>query len=94
MKTNNTINAITAALLLGAFPLNAGVIATSATEFSGVQGQNGWTYGYRDVPTEGASENYDPDRDFIPFVGGLGQGDWNGSTQQWTGTGWKATDGS
>jgi hypothetical protein len=74
--------------------LRAGVIANSSPEFSGVQGQNGWTYGYRDVPAEGASENYDPDRDFIPFAGGDSQGDWNGSTQQWTGTGWKASDGS
>ena len=36
----------------------------------------------------------DPDRGFIPFAGGEGKGDWNGTTQQWTGTGWKAADGS
>lgn len=85
---------IAAFSLAAAFPLKAGVIATSSTEFSGVQGQNGWTYGYRDVPAEGASENYDPDRAFIPFAGGPGQGDWNGTTQQWTGTTWKAADNS
>lgn len=90
MKTTDLIPSFTVALLLAAaFPLKAGVIATSSTEFSGVQGQNGWTYGYRDVPAGGASENYDPVRDFIPFSGGDGQGDWNGTTQQWTGSEWK-----
>jgi len=76
------------------FPLSADVIATSSTDFVGGQGQNGWTYGYRDVPAGRASENYDPDRDFIPFVGGEGKGEWNGASQQWTGTAWKAADGS
>lgn len=95
MNTLKTIVILAAALTLAAaFPAQAGIIATSTTEFSGVQGQNGWTYGYREVPAAGASENYDPDRDFIPFAGGDGQGEWNGSTQQWTGTGWKAGDGS
>lgn len=85
---------IAALTLAAALPLKAGVIATSSTEFSGVQSQNGWTYGYREVPAEGASENYDPERDFIPFTGGDSRGDWNGTTQQWNSTGWKTIDGS
>jgi hypothetical protein len=74
--------------------VDAAVIANSSTEFSGLQGQNGWTYGYRDLSAADASENYDPDADFIPFAGGPNHADWNGTTQQWTGTTWKAADGS
>ena len=74
-------------------PLSRDVIATSATEFSGFRDVGGWSYGHRTV-SAGASENYDPARDFIPFSGGPAQGDWDGQRQQWNGTAWKAKDGT
>jgi len=75
-------------------PLKRAVIATSSTEFSGFRDAAGWSYGYRSVPAAGAAENYDPERNFIPFSGGPGQGDWDGQRQQWNGTAWKAKDGT
>lgn len=75
-------------------PFEQSVLATSATEFSGFRDAEGWSYGYRTVPTTSASENYDPTRDFIPFRGGPGQGSWNGQSQQWNGTAWKTMDGT
>lgn len=75
-------------------PLSRDVIATSATEFSGFRDVAGWSYGHRTAPAAGASENYDPARDFIPFSGGPAQGDWDGQRQQWNGTAWKAKDGT
>jgi len=62
-------------------------IADSRTEFSGVQGDRGWSNGYRSVPAEG-SIDYDPAADFILFVGGAGQGPWDGWSQQWTDSAW------
>ena len=62
---------------------NPPVVADSAAEFSGTQGQDGWFYGYQ----QGGGA-YDPDSDFIPFQGGAGQGSWNGTTQHWTGSIW------
>lgn len=94
MQTRLTLALIVLLGWIGSHRTKADVIAKSVDEFSGVQGQNGWIYGYRDVSANGASENYDPDRDFIPFAGGLGRGDWNGTAQQWTGTGWKTSGGS
>ena len=58
-------------------------VADSEEDFSGVQGQNGWYYGYQ----QGGGP-YDPDTNFIPFAGGAAQGDWNEATQHWTGTTW------
>ena len=66
---------------VGADPLQ--VIADSVAEFSGQQGANGWRYGYH----QGLGA-YNPSVDFIPFTGGEGQGEWNGSSQQWTGSIW------
>ena len=66
---------------VGADPLQ--VIADSVAEFSGQQGANGWSYGYHQ-----GSGAYNPSVDFIPFTGGEGQGEWNGSSQQWTGSIW------
>jgi hypothetical protein len=64
------------------------VIANSEAEFSGTQGKNDWTNGYRIFdPTSGAVD-YNPTTDFIPFPGGEGSGDWDGVTQTWTGGGW------
>ena len=61
-------------------------VADSQAEFSGTQGQDGWSYGYYNTtvngsPTDGSS--------LIPFNGGAGGGPWNGTTQQWTGTEWR-----
>jgi hypothetical protein len=75
-------------------PLRRSVLATSTTEFSGFRDVAGWSYGHRTAPAAGASENYDPARDFIPFSGGPAQGDWDGQRQQWNGTAWKAKDGT
>lgn len=51
--------------------VNAGTyaLADSVTAFSGVQGQNGWRYGYRHYPA-GGSADYHPVTGFIPFAGG------------------------
>ena len=63
---------------------SAPVMGDSVAEFSGVQGQHGWFYGYRQ-----GGGTLDPDADFIAFTGGAGQGPWNGKTQQWTGAAWE-----
>jgi len=60
-----------------------GAVADSATEFSGNQGQNGWSYGYW---TGGGAYNHNTG--FTPFTGGTTAGAWNGTTQQWTGSAW------
>lgn len=67
---------------------HAQVIANSVTEFSGNQSQDGWFNGYRNYTASGETENYNPTTDFIPYVGGAGQGAWDGIGQQWTGTQW------
>jgi hypothetical protein len=59
------------------------VRADSIAQFSGVQGADGWQYGYHQ-----GSGTYNPSTDFIAFRGGDGQGTWNGSAQQWTGSIW------
>jgi len=65
------------------------MIANSTTEFSGVQGQDNWFYGYRNRTADGGgTSQYDPDSDFVPFFGGEGQGDWVLGVQEWTGSGW------
>jgi hypothetical protein len=64
------------------------VIANSITEFSGVQGSNGWRHGYRNFTLDGGGINYDPETQFIPYVGGEGMGPWDGVNQQWTGNAW------
>ena len=59
----------------------AGLIANSADEFSGEQGQDNWRYGYRNVTEDGGDEDsYDPVEDFIEF--GTDDNDW------WTGSTW------
>jgi len=62
-------------------------IANSETDFSGVQNQANWQYGYRNVTGDGAITDYAPS-EFIPFPGGEGMGDWVKDTQLWTGTMW------
>jgi hypothetical protein len=66
----------------------AQVIADSIAEFSGTQGQNGWSNGYRNYTKTGETESYDPVKDFIAYTGGAGQGAWDGIKQQWTGSQW------
>jgi hypothetical protein len=68
--------------------LISSLIANSVAEFSGVQGQDGWTSGYRNATADGGAQDYDPTANFLPFPGGDGQGDWDGTTQVWTGTQW------
>ncbi|MBL9168228.1 MAG: hypothetical protein JNN07_10850 [Verrucomicrobiales bacterium] len=67
---------------------NAEIIADSKAEFSGVQGQNGWSIGYRNYTADGGEDNYDPAASFIEFAGGEGQGDWAAETQYWNVTFW------
>lgn len=66
----------------------ATAIANSRAEFSGVQGQEGWYHGYRNYTADGGGDNYDPNTGFIAFKGGADQGDWDGDSQQWTGSQW------
>lgn len=69
--------------------LVSSLIANSAEEFSGVQGQADWTYGYRNVTADGAGqESYDPATQFLPFKGGEASGDWDGVEQMWSGSQW------
>ena len=56
----------------------ASAIANSVTQFSGVQGQDDWYFGYRNYTKDGGGENYNPDTGFIVF---------NADTQ-WTGAKW------
>ena len=54
-----------------------------------MQGQAGWHYGYRNFSADGGDPNgYNPATDFIEFAGGDGQGDWDGTSQFWTGSLW------
>jgi hypothetical protein len=68
--------------------IRVGVIADSIAEFSGVQGKDGWYNGYRNFTADGGAENYNAATEFIPYAGGEGMGDWDGSSQLWTGTAW------
>lgn len=94
MQIPTKLPVILLCVVIGSFRVTAGVIATLTDEFSGVQGQNGWIYGYREAQPGGTGESFDPERDFRVFAGGEGKGDWNGVTQQWTGTSWKTSAGS
>ncbi|MCP4848881.1 MAG: tandem-95 repeat protein [Verrucomicrobiaceae bacterium] len=50
-------------------------LADSVADFSGVQGQGGWYYGYRNYTQDGGGDDYDADNDFVAFDAG----DWTGS---------------
>lgn len=54
------------------------VAADSVDQFSGVQGQNGWNYGY----TSATLAAYTP-ASFTTFPGGSGQGAWSAAAQNW-----------
>ena len=45
------------------------------TAFSGVQGENGWEWGYRNLTADGGAQDYDAQADFIAFPGDT----WNGT---------------
>ncbi len=66
-------------------------IADSTTEFSGVQGDNNWYYGYLDVTANGDDTNYTAmpsgTDDFTPFLGGSSYGAWS-DINYWTGVAW------
>lgn len=67
------------------------LLADSLIDWSGVQGQGNWTYGYRNYTQDGGvdpADGYDPTADFIPFAGGDGLGAWDGVTQVWNGSAW------
>ena len=69
-------------------PLTGG-LADSVTQFSGIQGQDGWDWGYRNVTLDGKGTDYDPVTDFIPFAGGSDNLDpWDGVAQQWNNNAW------
>lgn len=60
------------------------LVTSAALGFSGVQGQNGWNWGYW-PHTAGATYTTSS---FTNFAGGSGQGAWVSGTQLWTGTVW------
>ncbi len=91
MKLRISPPLVAAAILSGAATAHAVVIATigqmqSGNEFSGIQGQDGWSYGYWDV-TADATPGYDHTTDMTLFPGGAGMGAWS-DTQHWTGSAW------
>ncbi|MFT4546726.1 MAG: hypothetical protein ACI9MB_000670 [Verrucomicrobiales bacterium] len=63
------------------------VIADSAAEFSGNQGQDGWFYGYHDVTNDSSGAGYDESTDFTQFPGGASAGAWS-DTNHWDGSIW------
>ncbi len=63
-------------------------IGDSRTEFSGVDGQDGWRWGYRNYTQDGGTTDYDAANAFIPFpVDGTTTRSsvnfWNGSAYDW-----------
>ena len=67
--------------------VGATVVADSAAEFSGNQGQDGWFYGYHDVTNDTSGAGYDHNSDFTQFPGGASAGAWSDSNH-WTGSAW------
>ncbi len=56
---------------------DATAIGNSEKEFSGVQGQDGWYFGYRNYTKDGGGDNYDAANGFLPF-----------EESSWTGAYW------
>lgn len=75
--------------------LNTLLLTDSIAGFSGVQGQNGWRYLYREYTEDGGGPAYVPGS-LAPFAGGSGSAiPWNGLSQQWnTATGWELSLGT
>jgi hypothetical protein len=63
------------------------IVANSSEQFSGVQGQDGWYSGYRIVSGTGPIVDY-PTNEVTLFPGGEEAGEWDGTTQVWTGSQW------
>ena len=61
-------------------------LADSAAEFSGVQGQDDWNHGYRNL--DGRWRGRLCGREFHSLPGGEGAGAWDGVAQFWTGSNW------
>ncbi len=71
----------------------AGGLASSLLDFTGSQDPDSWSWGYRDLSTDAGEPNYDPDQDFILFLGGEGMGEWDGFEQQYDPAGiWRLAD--
>ncbi|MDG2124863.1 MAG: lamin tail domain-containing protein, partial [Verrucomicrobiales bacterium] len=62
-------------------------VMSSGGEFSGVQGQDGWRYGYYDRTADG-NQVYQAATDFTQFVGGANDPDGWGAGNHWTGGAW------
>ena len=54
-------------------------LADSRTGFSGVQGENGWNHGYRNLTADGGAQDYDAQSDFIAFSVDV----WDGTNSKW-----------
>jgi hypothetical protein len=52
--------------LNSSMPLGA-LMADSRSQFSGVDGQDGWSWGYRNFSLDGGETDYDANKDFIAF---------------------------
>lgn len=68
--------------------LVSNLLADSISEFSGIQGQDGWSYGYKDATSDPDAKQYDPVTGWTPFPGGSDQGAWANGTQLWAGSQW------
>lgn len=82
---NQQILATVSAALLGIGAANGAEIANSISEFSGVQGQDGWQYGYL-LYLEGDPEDYEPG-DWTEFAAD-GTTVHDNDTNHWTGSAW------
>jgi hypothetical protein len=74
---NRKLHIIVAILALNCFT-HAEEIANSIDEFSGVQGQDDWRYGYRNLAEDDGEIDYNSTSDFIEF----------NENDEWNGTGW------
>lgn len=69
---------------VGGKPMAPVQIGDSAAEFSGVQGQDNWFYGYYNKTSDKTS-GYQPE-DFTPFPNGIGS---HSAANYWNGNSWK-----
>lgn len=88
MKKSTLYSLFAAGGLALASSANAVIIATSGVgEFSGNQGQDGWSYGYWDVTGDASPGTYNHNTDFTAFPGGASSGAWS-DTNYWRGSKW------
>ena len=69
-------------------PAGAAAIADSQAQFSGVQGQGGWSSGYAVFASGVPASSTYTTASFVPFAGGSTSGAWNATTNHWTGAVW------